>query len=376
MKRNFYLLLPFLLVVLLLVACGGAGTANNEPAGDTNQVGNSAGEEVVNDNNEEPAGEAVVPTGYKEYENPTNGLSLAYPNDWSILEDAGNSLTLGSHAEMAAGAIPDEPYALYLLNVSGRGMVGLPEAATGADIAAHLSDRFSSLGLPAGSITAPPEATSLNDHPAAIGTIVLDQGNGVEVANTFLMFTENDRLVTVISVISPAGSVEEFAPAVGQINRSIRVQEVNLALVEGATVEEGLDAGHDSNVVYDNTGLPPIGGIHDPFWQNCGIYDEPVGDKHAVHSLEHGAVWITYQPDLDENAVEHLRDLARGEDYVLLSPYPNLQSPVVLTAWGVQLELDDAMDERVQAFIDIYQAGPQTPEPGASCQRGVGQPLE
>src|SRR5690606_19525847 len=86
MKRNFYLLLPFLLVVLLLVACGGAGTANNEPAGDTNQVGNSAGEEVVNDNSEEPAGEAVVPTGYKEYENPTNGLSLAYPNDWSILE--------------------------------------------------------------------------------------------------------------------------------------------------------------------------------------------------------------------------------------------------------------------------------------------------
>lgn len=375
MKRYLYLLL-LLLSALLLAACGGSGAANNEPAGDANQTDNSAGEETVDESDEEPAGEVAVPSGFVQYENPTNGLSLAYPTDWSVLEEAGNSLTLGSHAEMATGGIPDEPYVLYLLSVSGLGMVGLAEDATGPDIAAHLSERFSGLGLPAGSITAAPEATTLSGKPAAIGTIVLDQGNGVDVANTFLMFIENERLVTVISVISPAQSMEEFAPAVGEVNRSIQVAAVNLALVEGATVEEGLDAGHDSNVVYEETGLPPIGGIHDPFWQNCGIYDEPVGDKHAVHSLEHGAVWITYQPDLDEEAVEHLRDMARGQEYVLLSPYPNLQNSVVLTAWGVQLELDDAMDERVQAFIDLYQAGPQTPEPGASCQRGVGDPLE
>lgn len=367
MKRNFYLFLPLLLLAFLLAACGGAGptdnTDNDEPAG---------GEAAV-DTSERPA---TVPAGFTTYENTVNGISLAYPSDWSILEDTSTSLALSSHADLASGGTPDEPYVLYLLNVGGLGMIGLSEDATGADIAAYLSNRFAGLGLPAGSITTPPEATTLNGNPAAIGTIVLDQGNGVEVANTFLVFIENNRLVTVISVISPVQSVEEFAPAVGEVNRSIRVEAVNLALVEGARVEEGLDAGHDPNVVYNNTGLPPIGGIHDPFWQNCGIYEEPVGDKHAVHSLEHGAVWITYHPDLDAAAVEHLRDLARGEEYVLLSPYPNLQSPVVLTAWGVQLELDDAMDERVEAFIDIYQEGPQTPEPGASCRGGVGEPIE
>ena len=35
---------------------------------------------------------------------------------------------------------------------------------------------------------------------------------------------------------------------------------------------------------------PPTNGNHDPLWQNCGIYEEPVEDRHAVHSLNHGVI--------------------------------------------------------------------------------------
>ncbi len=125
----------------------------------------------------------------------------------------------------------------------------------------------------------------------------------------------------------------------------------------------------------DYTYIPPVGGTHSNAWQNCGIYDEPVADENAVHSMEHGAVWIAYQPDLAEGEVEQLRNLARGRRYVLLSPYEALPSPVVASAWGTQLALDEANDGRLRDFLAEYVQGSQTPEPGAACAGGVGEPL-
>ncbi len=122
--------------------------------------------------------------------------------------------------------------------------------------------------------------------------------------------------------------------------------------------------------------LPPVGGSHNPVWQNCGIYDEPVSIENAMHSLEHGAMWLAYQPDLPQGEVESLQDLVRGEEFVIMSPYPGLKSPVVLTAWEVQMELDSVEDDRLEEFVDRYQQGPTTPERGAPCQDGAGTPLQ
>jgi len=126
-------------------------------------------------------------------------------------------------------------------------------------------------------------------------------------------------------------------------------------------------------LTYEQT--PPVGGVHNPAWQNCGIYDQPVPNENAVHSLEHGAVWITYQPDLPAEAIAQLRDLVSGWNYTLLSPYPDLPAPVVASAWGVQLKADSAADPRLTEFITRYHQGPQTPEPGAPCTGGVGTPV-
>jgi len=132
--------------------------------------------------------------------------------------------------------------------------------------------------------------------------------------------------------------------------------------------------GHDNTLEYAFEELPPAGGTHNDAWQNCGIYDTPVPPEHAIHSMEHGAVWITYQPELSPAAVAQLQDSVRGQTYILLSPYPNQRSPIVLTAWGVQLELEDAGDGRIAQFINRYRVGPQTPERGAACTGGVGTP--
>jgi hypothetical protein len=89
--------------------------------------------------------------------------------------------------------------------------------------------------------------------------------------------------------------------------------------------------------------------------------------EQAVHSLEHGAVWITYQPDLAADEVANLEALASDQDYLLLSPFPGQRSPIVLTAWGVQLEVENSADERIGAFISRYRLGPTIPERGAAC---------
>jgi hypothetical protein len=141
----------------------------------------------------------------------------------------------------------------------------------------------------------------------------------------------------------------------------------------GVTSYSNLSRNHTEAPV-DYPQNPPVGGDHNPVWQNCGFYSKPVRNENAVHSLEHGAVWITYRPDLPHDQVEKVKKLVEGQTYLLASPYPNLPSPVVASAWGKQLKLDSANDPRLENFVSAYRQGPQTPEPGAACTGGVGSP--
>lgn len=125
------------------------------------------------------------------------------------------------------------------------------------------------------------------------------------------------------------------------------------------------------SITYDQD--PPINGDHAPYWQNCGFYSSPVENEAAVHSLDHGAVWVTYRPDLPNDQVDILRDIAR-EDYVLVSPYPGLSAPVVATAWRNQLTLEDAEDPRLRQFVDQFRVSQTAPRSGNGCTGGRGQP--
>ena len=138
--------------------------------------------------------------------------------------------------------------------------------------------------------------------------------------------------------------------------------------IEGVTVadEEALGRNHVAGPV-DYPELPPPAGDHNGVPQTCDVYSEPIAPEHAVHSLEHGAVWVTYNEAASEDDVAALEDEVRGDPYRLLSPLPEQESPVVLTAWGRTLEVDSADDERVDQFLRAYTNGPQTPERGAAC---------
>jgi len=125
-------------------------------------------------------------------------------------------------------------------------------------------------------------------------------------------------------------------------------------------------------VQYDQA--PPVGGDHNPIWTNCGVYTEPVPNENSVHSMEHGAVWITYNPDIGQEQIDQLTDLVGTRSYVLLSPYPGLETPIAVSAWGLQLTVDSADDPRLATFLDKYIQGEQTRESGAACSGGITPP--
>jgi hypothetical protein len=119
--------------------------------------------------------------------------------------------------------------------------------------------------------------------------------------------------------------------------------------------------------------IPPVGGDHNNLWQNCTgtVYSSQIPNEHAVHSLEHGAVWITYNPDtLSESQVDQLAGMVQGNDMMLMSPYPGLDSPISLQAWGYQLKVDNPSDARIGEFIRALRKNASI-EPGATCGGGV-----
>jgi Protein of unknown function (DUF3105) len=120
---------------------------------------------------------------------------------------------------------------------------------------------------------------------------------------------------------------------------------------------------------------PPVGGNHNPVWQNCGVYNAPIANENGVHSLEHGTVWITYQPSLPASQLATIKKDVAGLSFTLVSPYPNDPAPVVASAWGAQLKLQSASDPGLKEFIKFYRLNAdRTPELGAACSGGTGTP--
>lgn len=143
--------------------------------------------------------------------------------------------------------------------------------------------------------------------------------------------------------------------------------------ITGLKTYPGLARDHVTGpVVYPQN--PPVGGAHAAVWQNCGVYNAPVRNEDAVHSLEHGAMWITYQPNLPAAQLAQIKKDVTGQPYALVSPYPGLPTPVVATVWGAQVQLPNANDPRLRTFIATYASAEQAPEPRGECTGGTGTP--
>jgi len=112
---------------------------------------------------------------------------------------------------------------------------------------------------------------------------------------------------------------------------------------------------------------PPTSGPHVPFVARWGIYNRPIPNELQVHNLEDGGVIIQYDCKDCAEMVQKLE--AIGKDYLekskmtpqnsrfghlLVAPYPGLDKPIALTAWGKIDKLDTFDEARIRRFIEAY----------------------
>lgn len=203
------------------------------------------------------------------------------------------------------------------------------------------------------------------DRQARLAAIQSKQRAG-ERKRTALIFGGIGAVILVIIIAVTLVIVQQV-----RVNES---READAAQpIDGVRTFDDVTFEHvDGPVDYEQS--PPVGGDHDPIWTNCGVYSQDVPNENSVHSMEHGAVWITYQPDLDQAEIDKLTELVGSRSYVLLSPYEGLETPIAASAWGLQLTVDSADDSRLTTFLDKYVQGEQTREPGAACSGGITPP--
>ncbi|MCU1534054.1 MAG: hypothetical protein JWR53_535 [Glaciihabitans sp.] len=171
-------------------------------------------------------------------------------------------------------------------------------------------------------------------------------------------------VIAVIITFVVTGSQPKPDPATVSIKGLKTFPGITAVHVDGTPVDYKKDYGMD----------PPAGGNHWSGWLNCGVYNQPQQNERAVHDLEHGALWLTYDPTkVDASAVATLIKKVPST-YMTISPYPGLPAPVVISAWGAQVQLTGVNDSRLAQFVTKYWRSSAAPEPTSPCTGGVDGP--
>lgn len=119
---------------------------------------------------------------------------------------------------------------------------------------------------------------------------------------------------------------------------------------------------------------PPVSGPHAGQPAVCGVHNTQIDDAVQVHSLEHGAVAINYDPTVDPEDIAAIEELTRGYDEnVLSAPYAGMETPLAVSAWGYLMRLDTLDEEAITGFIDEF-AG-KGPEAGETCPGDLDEPF-
>jgi hypothetical protein len=146
----------------------------------------------------------------------------------------------------------------------------------------------------------------------------------------------------------------------GQLPDAIAGHDIQHFSTSGSGEHTETEVDYDSN--------PPVSGPHSQRTAPCGVHSAPISDENQVHTLEHGAVGILYQPTLEESQIETIEEIVRQRDsHVFSAPDPDMRTPIAVTAWGHMMELEEVDRAAITEFIDVFAEGGDAPEAFQDC---------
>jgi hypothetical protein len=123
----------------------------------------------------------------------------------------------------------------------------------------------------------------------------------------------------------------------------------------GPILRESLDSAYLVHVLGDDTGAeytsdPPTSGPHQPGPPVDGVVDVAISRPIQVGILERGDILLQHDPNLPAAQLTDLESLA-GEG-VVVAPNPDLDDPVVATAWTYKRTCRAVDTDALRQFIE------------------------
>ena len=108
---------------------------------------------------------------------------------------------------------------------------------------------------------------------------------------------------------------------------------------------------------------PATSGWHYAVTVIWGVHDVVIPDEFLVHNLEHGGIGIHYNcPEGCDDLIGKLTAIASRYDKIVMSPFPDMDATIALTAWTFLDQLAELDEKRVTDFIEAHMSQPPAPE--------------